>query len=118
MNPAATPKALSRAKRTTLNAAERRARQQLHMQVMNRDLDRLKHITGSDAITAMILGIQPSKVSAVRKLRQPLPPMQAVKLARAIKENVVQALCLSLSATARSDEARNFWLDFATGKWP
>lgn len=88
------------------------------MRVMNRDLDELKKITGSDSITAMILSIEPSKISAVRKLKQPLPPMQAVKLAHVLKANVVQALCLSLSATARSDIARNFWLDFATGKWP
>jgi len=116
--PAATPKGLTRARRTTLNETDRRARRELHMQVMNKDLDRLRNITGSDAITALILGVQPSKISAVRKLRQPLPPMQAVKLARAVDANIIQALCLSLAATARSDEARNFWLDFATGKWP
>ena len=88
------------------------------MGVMNRDLDRMKRVTGSDAITALILGVSAGKVSAVRKLKAPLPPMAAVKLANALREPLWPALALALSATARSDDSRNFWLDLAVGRYP
>ena len=105
----------TRAKR---NRGDRILRREMHMRVTIKNLDQVKEITGSDRVTAMILGVAAGKLSNVRKLRYPLPPMATLKLARMLKQPLFPALALALSATAKSSSSRNFWLDVATGRWP
>jgi hypothetical protein len=108
----------ARAAKHQREEANRSSRRELHMRLTIRDLDRMKEITSSDRISAMVLGITPADICDVRKLRKPLAPMASVKLAKAMKAPLFPALALALSATARCNSARQFWLDLAVGRWP
>jgi hypothetical protein len=108
----------ARRRRQQLEQQQRRSRRELHMRVTIRDLDHMKEITGSDRISALVLGVDAGTICDVRKLRKPLPPVASVKLAKAMKAPLMPALALALSATARSHSTRQFWLDLAVGRWP